>query len=394
MFAALGAGSLAKEPQPSMQRFNYILGTQTIGPAYQFTDKHVLVETAEVIAGMGANVIKFELSKGYPKKAGVRSDIHSLKELARDEPAHRAVLDMPFANIILWMNTFQDNDWKRGLTAEAAEREYMEVYDFVCHLLQTYSHTGKSFYLGHWEGDGLLRGSVARENDALVTSQKVQGMIAWLNVRQKAVDDAKRDTPHEGVEVWHYTEVNHVVLAMEEGRPALVNEVLPHVPVDFVSYSAYDTTNQAHPERIKTALAYIETKLSPKPWIQGKRVFIGEYGFQALVGETRTPRTPGRSNQLALVVMKTGIDWGCPFVLYWELYNNEVAPDGSQIGFWMINDKGEKTPVYDSHARYYAWARKFVADHVDKHGIAPGDALFRKAAVSFLNAITPLDDAP
>jgi len=44
------------------------------------------------------------------------------------------------------------------------------------------------------------------------------------------------------VQVWHYTEVNHVKLAMQ-GRPALVNEVLPKTTVDLVSYSSYDTAH-------------------------------------------------------------------------------------------------------------------------------------------------------
>lgn len=382
-------GARAVEPIPPVDRFNYILGTQTIGASYHFTDKPVLLETAEVIAGMGASAIKFSLGSDYKKDPKCKPGFTSLKELVANEPTYKAVLDMPFSNILLWMNTFKHSNWKDGLSAEEGENEYMEVYDFVCHLLKTYSKSGKRFFLGHWEGDGLLRKSVSKEDDAKMTPEKIAGMIAWLNVRQKAVDDAKRDTAHEGVEVWHYTEVNHVMLAKDEGRPALVNKVLPSVPVDYVSYSGYDTTNRGEPVRIKAAMDYIESQLSPKPWIKGKRVFLGEYGFQALVGKTLTPRSPEKSNELSLVVMKAGIEWGCPFVLYWELYNNEVTPDGRQIGFWMIDDKGEKMPVYHSHARYYEWARKFVADHLSKNGAVPDDATFRKQAVAFLDSITP-----
>jgi hypothetical protein len=161
------------------------------------------------------------------------------------------------------------------------------------------------------------------------------------------------------------------------------------VAVDYVSYSAYDTTNDADPAKIKAALNYIESQLCPKPGIKGKRVFIGEYGFPAMSGGADAPRPPERTNALSLTVMKTGIEWGCPFVLYWELYNNEVTPEGLQKGFWMINDKGEKMPVYDSHVRYYTWARKFVADHLERFGAAPSDGTFRKAAVDFLDSITP-----
>ena len=83
---------------------------------------------------------------------------------------------------------------------------------------------------------------------------------------------------HPGVEVWHYCEVNHVQLAIE-GRKAVVNMVLPHAPVDFISYSRYDS--QDDPQRLKAVLEFIASKLTPKPGIAGRRVFIGEYGFPA-----------------------------------------------------------------------------------------------------------------
>jgi hypothetical protein len=51
-------------------------------------------------------------------------------------------------------------------------------------------------------------------------------------------------------------------------------------------------------------------------------------------------------------VMRTGLGWGCPFVLYWEMCNNEVR-DGRQRGFWLIDDMGRKQPVYLTLQQYY-----------------------------------------
>ena len=201
-------------------------------------------------------------------------------------------------------------------------------------------------------------------------------MADWLTVRQRAVDDAKRDVPHAGVELWHYTEVNHVKLALEEERPALVNRVLPRVPVDFVSYSCYDT--QADPDLLRRALDYIESKLTPKPGLAGKRVFIGEYGFPAV------RHSPTEQDRLARQVMRTGLRWGCPFVLYWEIYNNEVDPQGRQQGYWMIDDHGVRQPIYATHQRFYTWARQFTGPA----GGTATDAAFRTAAAAFL------EDAP
>lgn len=374
--AASAFSSLAHPGQ--FDTFNYVLGTQTFSPTYQFTKNSKLVETAEAILEMGSTVIKFELSERYARPNGnvLAKDpkITSLAELARHEPSHRRVLDMPFARFVLWAHAFRTDGWRRGLTKEQLEQEYREMYDLTAHLLKTYSGSGKTFYLGHWEGDGWLRGGVDRKYDARVTQEAVQGMGDWLNTRQRAVDDAKRDIHHEAVQVWHYTEVNHVRLAMD-GRPALVNTVLPKTTVDLVSYSSYDT--QTDPVKFKAALTFIESKLPPKPAISGRRVFVGEYGFPA------RDYTPARQESMSRRLIVAALEWGSPLVLYWECYNNEIE-DGRQLGFWMIDDKNAKQPVYETHRQYYQWAGKYRATTKAKTGHEPTEDDFRREAVLFL----------
>ena len=379
LMAGMAAPLSAAEP-PAVDRFNYSLGTQAIGGLYPFTSQDPLVESAEVIRAMGASCMKFDLRpkpKQYP-------GIHSLVELARDEPAHRKVLDMPFANFQLWAEPFAATSWKQGFSKAHAELEYQEMYALVAHLLKTYSGTGKTFYLGHWEGDNLLRGSISKTADAQMTPERVQGMIDWLTTRQRAVDDAKRDTHHQDVQVWHYTELNHPTISLREGRPTLVNQVLPHVPVDFVSYSAYDVTNVPKPEEIKALLSYIESKLTPKPGIQGKRVFIGEYGY-SVFHNGKPHHSPQEQNRLSLITIQAALEWGSPFILYWELYNNELEADGTQRGFWMIDDKGVKQPIYETHLLYYQWARRYVTESITRTGQAPAEAEFRAAASQYFD---------
>ena len=72
-------------------------------------------------------------------------------------------------------------------------------------------------------------------------------MIDWYNTRQKAVDDALRDTPHTNVFVYAYAEANRVRDAMVNpagSNQRLVNMVLPYATnIDFVSWSSYDGMN-------------------------------------------------------------------------------------------------------------------------------------------------------
>jgi hypothetical protein len=204
-------------------------------------------------------------------------------------------------------------------------------------------------------------------------------MADWLNARQKAIDDARRDVPRKGVEVYGYTEVNLVQKAMKGGK-TLTNDVLPRTNVDFVSYSSYDSLT-ADPatvgDRLKAALTYIEGRLPAKRGIEGRRVFIGEYGFPA------QNHTPEKQAEMTRAVCRAALEWGCRFALYWEIYCNE-KPDGKHRGFWMIDDKGEKQPVYHLHARFYREAKARVAAFLKEKGRLPTDSEFRAIGVELL----------
>ena len=88
--------------------------------------------------------------------------------------------------------------------------------------------------------------------------------------------------------------------------------------------------------------------------------------------------------------MRTALEWGCPFALYWELYNNEVRSGGSQSSFWMIDSANVRQPVFETHRAYYAWARQFVAEAVAQTTRPPSELAFRKAALAFLDRLPPV----
>jgi hypothetical protein len=360
VIALSGAGARAASP---LERFNFVLGTQTFGASYHFTGEAAIVETARAITALGSNTIKFKLA---PSAGGDQT----LTEIARSDPAIKTVIDMPFANELMWAYPLATR--ARLFEPTTLSTEYREIYDLTRYLLQTYAGTGKVFFLGNWEMDNHLTASHKREP----SPELVANVTAWVNTRQRAVDDAKRDTPHSDVEVYYYLEVNLVWDAIA-GKPRAANAVLPMTQVDYVSYSAYDSLLPDPEQKLPRALDYLDAQLQPKDGISGKRVFIGEYGFPA------DQYAPKDQDTLSRRVMRTGLAWGCPFVLYWEIYNNEVK-DGRQRGFWLIDDKDRKQPVYFTLQQYYSNARIWVTDFLGRQHRLPSPMEFDGAAVRWL----------
>jgi len=152
---------------------------------------------------------------------------------------------------------------------------------------------------------------------------------------------------------------------------------LPTTRVDYVSYSAYDSLLPNAEQKLPQVLDYLQSQMKPKDGISGKRVFIGEYGFPA------DRYTPQEQDNLSRRVMRIGLEWGCPFVLYWEMYNNEVR-DGRQRGFWLIDNEGRKQPVYFTLQKYYEKGRGWVSDFLGQRQRLPTSMEFGQAAVPWL----------
>ena len=371
---------------PAVDQFNVRVGTQTFGVKYQFTTNTSLVETARAITNLGSDIIKFYAGKGISSqyKFALSSSITSLTLLARHDPSCRRVLDMPFRHVLLWTYPFvaaSDAWWKDGYSASEARQEYAEIYDFTRYLLTNYNNSGRRFYLGHWEGDWYLLNNYDASVNPSPTA--IQGMINWLSNRQRAVDDASRTVAHSNVWVYHYTEVNRVRDAMLNGNTnnqRLVNAVLPYVTnIDFVSWSSYDGQNLGAAD-LQATLDYIDANLpdAKASAIPGKRVFVGEYGWGgSLSSELQEPPTRAYMQKL--------IAWGTPFILFWELYNNEP---GKQ--YWLIDTNGLKTPCWHLHQRFINQSQLRVARFKEVNRRLPNDSEFAALAAPLLNQPLPV----
>lgn len=360
------SGGAAAEPRPFSPstdqwpalQANLILGTQAIGGPYQFSDRPYLLEVAHEIAAMGSNLIKFNaVFEGAPYNMAQEEGIASLSDLFEKHSVYRELMTMPFTYYHIWTYPAVETKWQDGFDEAEEKALYDELRDFAAYLLAKYNGTGKQFYLGHWEGDWYLSGATDPKVDP--TPERIAAFTRYLQTRQRAVDDARRETPHENVAVFNYVEVNQVVKGLDGTRPTVTNAVLEKVNPDFVSYSCYDVL--AEPDRaaaLHRALDEIASKLSPKDGIEGKRVFVGEFAVKAsLTGFDGEKHAAANREFLRAIV-----EWGCPFALYWQFYCNEPNPDHAlgHEGYWLVDAQNEKTPLYGFFRDYYRELREFI----------------------------------
>lgn len=373
--------------------YNYTLGTQAFGGNHDFDKDATLLDQAREIRALGSNVLKISLGKRQAGKYGfgaAAANADSALEYVKAAPGLQKTLDLDFTYYQFWVQTFTAADWRDGVSKAEAKLYYNEIYDLTAWLLKRYAGTGKVFMLGNWEGDWLLDGGQGKASTP--TPAAIQGMIDWLNIRQKAIDDAKAAISHPGVEVYQYAEVNLVKRAID-GKPSVAFSVLPATNVDFVSYSSYEAIKQSQTPDLQAIrqpliqiVRYLEGQLRPKPGLPfDHRVFIGEYGYHA---NQNLPLSVEQQYLKSRYVMQVAIELNLPFALIWQFYNNEYAPDGTSQEMSFVDESGQKRALYYLHQQYLKAMTAFVSDSCRQTGGVPTRDAFRANALQVLNALS------
>jgi hypothetical protein len=330
-----------------------IIGVTHVDGKYHLTEKDFLNEGAEQILALGSRVIKvwfhnpgksYSFNSQWPQ-------INSLVEIAQTEYFTK-LFEKPFTTYIMMCFSKGKNAayWRRGITKEQKLDEQRQFYELTKYLLTKYRKTGKTFVLQHWEGDWLIRGNYDGNTDP--TPKAISGMIGWLNARQEGVNQARKEVGTDGVWVYHAAEVNRVVSTLKQGRSNMVDKVLPHTKLDLVSYSAWDATAEYSEDSqiLREALDFIATNMPDSADFGDKNVYLGEFG----IPENNHPHEKIR--KVIPGAVETALDWGCPYVVYWQLYCNElkdkeqkspVHSNDAVRGFWLIRPDGSKAWTWD-----------------------------------------------
>jgi hypothetical protein len=324
------------------------LGVAHIGGGYSFSKTDYLNEGAATARAIGAKCIKVSLSLSTDKPSPEHYAFHSqwpavatLEALA-DTPYYRTLFARDFDTFIL--TAFRPGRpagyWRKKFTPKDEQAEEECFASLTRHLLRTYTHTHKTFIIQNWEGDWALRGSFKPATKP--TPAATAAMIRWLTARQRAVERARAEFPTSGARVFHACEVNLVRQAQVQGAPSVTTDVLPHVPVDLASYSAWDTKNS--PEQFAEALAFIAKHKRPTEPFGKHGVYVGEFGLP------ESEVTPQLAFERTSALLAEAQRFGCPYAVYWQLYCNEPTtkhPKGNADykGYWLVRPDGTRSPV-------------------------------------------------
>jgi hypothetical protein len=188
--------------------------------------------------------------------------------------------------------------------------------------------------------------------------------------------------------MYHYAEVNLALKGMQ-GQPCVSESVLPNVDVDLISYSSYeaikDKTYAQKKAELTNIFTYLESKLKPRtPALPfSKRVFIGEYGYQANASNSASMQKQVTDTK---DIMKISFELNLPFSLHWQMYNNEYE-NGVSKQMSLINESNVKMPLYFTHQNFYKRMNNYLITYKADNNKLPSTEDFRKKAIEVLNTL-------
>lgn len=372
-----------------LEDYNFVLGTNSLGSDYQFSNDTKIIEQAKQTRALGSNILKISITDRKLTEYGYnKNEAFDIMDVLHFIPDYDEVMKMDFKYYFFWVHTATGIKWKEnGIDKKEEKTLYKEMYALAKHLLKNYSGTGKTFFIGNWEGDWLLHPQMKKKS--IPTPEAVANMTKWLQIRQRAIDDAKKEVKHENVNLYYYVEVNLVNKGIE-GQTCLTRDVLPNVNPDFVSYSSYESSKkkdyETNKEWLLRALNYIESQLKPKENLPfERRVFIGEYGGHAF--EDRPETFLIQFNNVK-DIMQISLELDLPFALHWQMYNNEYRKkDGVSKNMSLINEKGEKMPVFFLHQNYYKAMNAYLKNYKEINGKYPNHEAFKVQALKVLDEV-------
>lgn len=305
-----------------------------------------LIEGARESKKLGMKNIKIycgnKVETTYSDLQNILYPTTTLRDILKHS-SYTQLFNLGFEVVVIVMfsiNKNRDDDYWRRSFPTHDESQFTEAFRY----LSTFTNT--TFIISNWESDHVYNAATNKEEIS-------KSLINLINIRKKVCN------------------VSNVKIALElnevKAGECVLNNVLPYVNCDMVSYSCY--TSQENPEVFSYAINKIRRKMKPN-----MSLFIGEFGFP--VNRMRSDKVHFLYENLLQLFGEKRIK----LAFYWNLYDNEKNSDGTFSGFGLITPYGKpnfmaykifnkRNVIYVRHGYSMAnkWKNKNNTNHIDKN---------------------------
>lgn len=267
-------------------------------------------------------------------------------------PRYAAVLDDPALSTVV-LTVYESRDYGGGPDdinllrpwTDAEARMVDEQITALCRLLlERWGDQPKSVILANHEADEKLMEILQHSGGDLELARR--NLVSWTNARQAAAARVREEYSDAALTILTAFEISmvHLRIARTAGRYQKTNiasgvtaleEIVPHIETDLISYSAYESVNSPYRTRVPDEPAAIESRLrrdleqirvaagSSISQVGRKRfgnqfVFVGELGFPR---EKFEPLPFGGVLPRLETALRTALEWGAPFVVLWQAFD-------------------------------------------------------------------------
>ena len=323
----------------------------------------VLERTQEALHRLHAGLVRIYLGPRYDYHSAVLAE--GRQRLGPDEawrqPHIRRLLDDPCISTVVltayparnYGSGPDDINLNRPWSKLDEAAEYAQMFALADGLYREYGQQARTFILANSEADARLL-EIANYTGSLQDALK--NIIAWQRTRYRAVADARLKHAGARLRVLNAFEISLVNLEIvrdgggfrhdTDGTVNALTSIVPQVPFDILSYSAYESINSPFETgAIDTPPAAITQRLV-RDWRRLRRatakpIMIGELGFSrrefdALPTGGVTPRLDAALSALRRIRPA--------YTVLWQAFDG-VRADGSSDGFGLLEAEGSAEAV-------------------------------------------------
>lgn len=315
--------------------------------AYDWPINRCLIDDgANKMSAIGAHVLRMLYSANCNTQEGLDTML--------DDPEISQALSNP--NIKTFVLTVFDKT-----TCSNNARSYVDpagypnsnvVADYQNLTMQLYSRfhgTNRTFIIDNWEGDNTvycgyaygygtdatIRAACDANYSALYkgvtdANSGMSGFTSWLQARQQGIQAGQNWAAsvglNSGITVSYAVEFNIVHALQDPFNPnrtadavscngavfeSVLCNVLPFVSHDFVSYSAYESTNVGSGQLLNDLNTLRDNVIG------NSNIIIGEFGYSEQAFSQQQVR------QMNDAIFNTAINWGVPYIFQWVVFDND-----------------------------------------------------------------------